>query len=514
MSKLNDISTNIDDYTYAELLFLLNLDDTQATDPEAIRTATEVFIQRYKRGGRSELVAFFEEIRSVLIGYAEDINDGDSESIGPTAKQTQEWIQDAGGIPQKAPVQRDKVTDRFQKIDVYGNQYAPMERKQLGVNNTHDISVAQDGKLNPTLKNTMNRMVVLDSFYRQDSAGGNISTDYTLDLSDRLTDVLSTRLWSIQIPLTYYNIDDVYGNTCLWITDGNNNVAVSVAPGTYTPASLVIALNTSFGDAGFVFATPPVTYNSSTYKITLALAGGVYTPPPGSSSTAFVISTSSDITFFNSAKALVCNETCIPQALHVNETLGWVMGFQSTTGVYKVVVAGNTGDAPVDLYGPRYFILVVDDFTQNHLNSGMVTITEPSKLVKLPSYYTTDHPYLCQDSSGNLVPELVQSSPRTLTQNQLYTINEILKNNVNNLDTRAKAPTTTNVLGIIPIKQTTPGTLYVDFSGPLQENIRTYFGPVDIERMRIRLLDDKGNTLNLNGANWSLTLLCELLYQY
>ena len=75
----------------------------------------------------------------------------------------------------------------------------------------------------------------------------------------------------------------------------------------------------------------------------------------------------------------------------------------------------------------------------------------------------------------------MQSGPRTLTQNQLYTINEIMKNNANNLDTRSKAPTTTNVLAVIPLKNQNRGSIYVDFSGQLQENKRTYFGPVDIE---------------------------------
>ena len=89
-----------------------------------------------------------------------------------------------------------------------------------------------------------------------------------------------------------------------------------------------------------------------------------------------------------------------------------------------------------------------------------------------------------------------------------------MKNNANNLDTRSKAPTTTNVLAVIPLKNQNRGSIYVDFSGQLQENKRTYFGPVDIERMRVKLLDDKGNTLNLNGANWSFTLLSENLYQY
>jgi len=61
---------------------------------------------------------------------------------------------------------------------------------------------------------------------------------------------------------------------------------------------------------------------------------------------------------------------------------------------------------------------------------------------------------------------------------------------------------------------TTTGTVYIEFSGSLQENKRVYFGPVNIERMRVKLLDDKGNLLNLNGADWSITLVCDILYQY
>ena len=312
--------------------------------------------------------------------------------------------------------------------------------------------------------------------------------------------------------MTFYVIDDVYGNTCFWITDGDQNIPISVPPGNYTATSLVDAVNQAFSDAGFVFSSLPVTYNSSNYKLTISVDGGQYIPVD-TSTTAFTISSTSFITFFNATKPLTCNTTCIPQALKVNETLGYLMGFQNQIE-YSVLPDGNVGESVVNLYGPRYIVLMLDDFAQNHLNNGLVTITEPSKLVKLPDYYTTDHPFQCEDVSGNPVPQLVQSGPRTLTQNQLYTINEILKNNANNLDTRAKAPTTTNVLAVIPLKEQSKGSIYVDFSGQLQENKRIYFGPVDIERMRVRLLDDKGNTLNLNGANWSFTLLSENLYQY
>jgi hypothetical protein len=110
---------------------------------------------------------------------------------------------------------------------------------------------------------------------------------------------------------------------------------------------------------------------------------------------------------------------------------------------------------------------------------------------------------------------ILPSAPRTLTQSQIYTINEINKNQ-NPTSYRSKAPTTPDILAIIPIKASgeSTGTLLVEFSGSLQENIRTYFGPVNIERMHVKLLDDKGNTLNLNGGDWCVTLICECLYQY
>jgi len=79
------------------------------------------------------------------------------------------------------------------------------------------------------------------------------------------------------------------------------------------------------------------------------------------------------------------------------------------------------------------------------------------------------------------------------------------------------APTSGNVFATLPVKPTlglTTGNLLVEFSGSIQSFKRTYFGPVDVDRMAIRILNDKGQLLNLNGNDWSVTLLAECLYQY
>ena len=112
---------------------------------------------------------------------------------------------------------------------------------------------------------------------------------------------------------------------------------------------------------------------------------------------------------------------------------------------------------------------------------------------------------------------VLPSAPRTLTQAQLYTANAILANNNNLTNYLTKAPTSSDILAIVPVKTSVgvpTGSLLVEFSGSLQDSERVYFGPVNIERMEVKLLDDKGNVLNLHGSDWCVTLIAECLYQY
>ena len=111
---------------------------------------------------------------------------------------------------------------------------------------------------------------------------------------------------------------------------------------------------------------------------------------------------------------------------------------------------------------------------------------------------------------------VLPSAPRTLTNAQLYTINSINSNN-NLTNYLSKAPTSSDILAILPVKTSAgvpTGSLLVEFSGSLQDSERTYFGPVNIERLAVKLLDDKGNILNLNGNDWCFSLVVECLYQY
>ena len=68
------------------------------------------------------------------------------------------------------------------------------------------------------------------------------------------------------------------------------------------------------------------------------------------------------------------------------------MGFRSP--IQPILTNGNTGGAIVKLSGPKYFILIIDDYNQNHINNGLISITELSKKLEYPSYYNSSYLYL------------------------------------------------------------------------------------------------------------------------
>jgi len=549
------MDTNVDNYTISELLSILDIDEINEKD---IFKTTNQYIDKFKNENNTKLVIFFQKMQTKLLQYLAGIEKGwDANEYQQDNQQTDDWYK-YQALPQSNPIQKNKITDRVQKIDVYDNNHTPMKREQLGVNNVIDTKIAQD-TLNPNLENITTHLINLDSQFRQASGGvDTISTDYTLDLSDPLTDVVSLRLYSVQIPYTWYTIDYQYGNTCFWITNKNDSFKIAISPGNYDPANFVIELNKSFQTAGFISVIPPVSFNTNNGKVTINLNGtidpnkNIIDGIINAETNAFTFDPTNDpyFTFFDFTGEKVCQLNCVSQNLAFNNTLGWLMGFRLP--VTPIFSTGNTPIAVLDIYGPKYLILVIDDYNQNHINNGLVTITENSSIIKLPSYYNPLLPVQCNpvnnildnvstlraisqnsligstpQNIGSLIqekikigyskiPTVLPSAPRTLTQAQLYTINEIIKNKEKNTSYRGKAPTASDTFALIPIKHIgmKTGDLYVDFSGSLQDNKRIYFGPVDIDRMRIRLLDDRGYVVDLHGSEWCITLISENLYQY
>jgi hypothetical protein len=212
-------------------------------------------------------------------------------------------------------------------------------------------------------------------------------------------------------------------------------------------------------------------------------------------------------------------------------TLGWILGFQQYSEYIlseypnnnnNILVVGDTGvlTNPVNSV-----FLCLDEYSQNHLNDGLVTISSKNKNIPLPSYASRTN-FICDPISEELVYNDYNDSINEfskLTRKQVYSITQIANSN-NNSSNLTKGinskyfglgPNIQDIFAIVPLKVsgTAPGSIFTEFGGTLQNQERVYFGPVNISRMSIKLVTDRGNTLDLNNSNWSFALLCEQLYK-
>ena len=218
-------------------------------------------------------------------------------------------------------------------------------------------------------------------------------------------------------------------------------------------------------------------------------------------------------------------------------TLGWLLGFRSKleyslnsnmlftyTDNYPVMTSSSTNivsirsDTSISLNLYNYLLLVLDDYTQNHLNDGLVTTIYPDLDIPVPNYVNPKlmscDPVTKQVSTS--VTSNLNSLYNKLTNAQLYSV-ESIKNTVvqkNEKKTYSTGPYIQDIFGLIPIKTSgmTTGQTYIEFGGALQLQERIYFGPVNIRKLSVKLMTDKGNVINLNGQNWSFSLIVTQLY--
>jgi len=531
-SPANDIDTDVDNYTNDELLEILELGlGSEPPTLEDIQDKVQLMMRQYPS------VAFFfaqvgERLESEYAADADADADGDGND-GNDGNEEQQDKEDEANVwlknqylTQKGAKEFKQYTSRDNKVRIFedGNGHDQMKQERLGATNTVNVPVSQ-GSLNPVLKNITSRIVMLDSTYRQNivpyDSPVSASTDYTLDLSDTLTKTLSIKLSSVQIPFTWYNYADYLGNTCFMyatsatpFSDDDLNPSgmqqFIIANGSYTNSTALLAALNLVAPAQFTFS-----FANNSFKITNASASYVR------------------IVFYNGNNpTMSCGSSggCrFPSKLDNN--LGWNLGFRGTNiGGVELAIAYDLGpngsvtdsivaSVPYCSVGPTYFLLVVDDFNQNHLNQGLVNIDDTDTTLSPPSYINADINYSCFSTDQGFnspYPVYIPNAPTRLTQAQLYSANQILENRRNTTNIRTPGPTTTDVLAVIPLKVggLSFGDKYIEFGSSLLQNERVYFGPVNISRMRVVLRDDKGNVVNLNGADWSFSLISTHLYEF
>jgi hypothetical protein len=534
--QVKEILKDVDSYSVDELKELLGFlpNDNEYT----VDDIGEMFVilrSKYQKLARN---GFLDKAEKRILETV-DMNPDATPQINTDPPKMQEWWQNEVLEPSN-PADKIKITNRKNKIETYpdeNGEHQTMKQEQLGIYNSYVVQTAQD-TLNPTLKNTNVQHLVIDSQFRQNispytpsSTGTSSSTDFTLDLSDHIKNALSLKLYSYQIPYSWYTVDATLGTSCFSVEYKGSSYSIQLDDGNYSRQQLIreiqIQLDASLNlaDSDISNNHLDISYNPVNGRSVFYFAQQHTTTPP----------LDVNIIFYNKDKYNSCNGLC-GNTMKVNNNLGWLLGYRTISDVDLTIVVDasynyiNTSIPPkiingvwsqssIDVYGTKYLMVVLDDFNQNHLNSGLINIVDTDTTLSVPDYFNESIPSVCAPDpalNNTVSPFYVQSLPRSLTKVQIDSINKRLDSMKNTYKHRITGPTTTDVFAVIPLRKQgfEAGDMIVDLGSSLMINTRTYFGPVNITRMRVTLQDDKGNVINMHGADWSISIIVETLYQY
>jgi hypothetical protein len=237
--------------------------------------------------------------------------------------------------------------------------------------------------------------------------------NYNITLPERINDVKSIEIMNIEVPISYYNISMNLGNSFFKTMnlDGSNPIVITLPDGQYDGSTL----KTKFDS---LLTTSGLTYNFDGYRSKFT----------GNVKIEFDIDSTGNSDKYN-----------------FKSKLGWLLGFRNTS---YVITTNIVSEAAVDLNGPRYLYLAVDDFNNKGAQNSFITPLSSSMINK-------------------------KVIARVAMNNYMFPYGYI--------------------------------GAFTHLNG-LTSDIRSYNGTVDLLKLNVQLLNENGSPMQLNGLDFSFLM--------
>jgi hypothetical protein len=332
-----------------------------------------------------------------------------------------------------------------------------------------DDNGAPPGVMNPLKVNTIKRAVNIDTRFRPNYYTTK-STDLQIHLPTKVERAVSMRLASIEIPMSFYAISSELGNHFFKVTWNWGGVVDA--------SSAVIILSDGNYDIGLSDKTKAARLETEINARLAASEAGVATV--GKLNLRFEVNPITGKSRFFQDPSSVLVPSAIPFKIHFNTTslgtvlpvsenpqpfqmtLGWMLGYRAMNGMnglYSSSANGANGsilsEGICNVQGTRYIYVSIDDFVNSSNN-----------------YFTAAF------ASSVMAPNII---------------------------TRINVADLAQDVTVFHYAQQEGYSTELDRS-------RNYFGPVDIQKMRVTLYDEYGRVINLNNMDWSMELMFECIY--
>jgi hypothetical protein len=442
-------NTDISTYTLDELFSLLDIKITDTSDVVSIKKLivdrTDKYIKHFTDAKRDGIADFFKSVKTELLGNS-------VEGVLTTAQQL---------------------------LLKYEKSYNPLAKTKpsIGGDSLYD---SNNGSGNPINRKTVSKLLNVDSRFRYNYST-TTSTDYLIDLPYQINNVIEIKLCDLELPSTYHPISANLHNHYFWITtytaeqiltNKPNFYYIVIKGGNYYFDNLITLVNETFKEIRTDDNIPEIVQSlplSMYFDLNYNNLGGVGN---GTGKVSIGIFTNLDTTSnekdFYPIKRVDLNfegtelsgqtfskkvKDAKSQALYYEKSntpreqrLGWMFGYRE--GYYSDALY-YVSESVLNLLGPQYLFLIVDDFNKS--------------------------------------------------------------NNVNFISTSRYGLLPDNIIARISLK----GAAFSiqaqnDFS--VYAEPRYYFGPVNINKLHVRIVDEFSRPLDLNNTDFSFTLRMTTVY--
>ncbi len=425
------------------------------------------------------------------------------------------------------------------------------------------------GKMNPLYKRTINKCLNIDSRFRE-SYYKTTASDFLLSLPMKFSNVIQLQLSEIELPLTFYAISKSLKNNYFWIRmvvndlnkhffnidlwkigkyDGSNSWSEIENIATETTVDNVVAYTMIEIPDGNYIHTDIVQFLNQTINSRFMIDNNLAAPEyaelinfkidinQGGSGSGKTIVSSTTYALKNPYNVFENGDVITPEldsGNTVNNNI--IKGIPASATRFELnFSAPHIEFSPgspewTDTKNPNYLSFNTIQDTYNEVSTNPLPLGFGWILgFRFPlytSYNKLTDPFTVSQLGGKNSPaentrELQSKGCTYLSEGffechgprYLFLVVDDFNNNVNTNMFSAfnSSILSKNILARISIKGTVFSILSDD-SKHITSTVREYFGPVNIEKLRIQLLDEYGRILEMNNMDFSMALNIKSVY--
>ena len=363
---------------------------------------------------------------------------------------------------------RNKLINNLEKIDEKKfniiNQYDGNHFLIKTINTGYKTQLENNKQID---KSIIKRTYTIDSLFRSNyDLPDNPSHNYIIQLPETINRAITMSISSIEIPLTYYNISSYNNNNIFSIQElsgievSGNIHNIRLTSGLYEARFNATTLNTNNINTNIIAYNIIDEINNALRLSSTDISNNIRCNLDSrTGKTSFTVITNPTKSYkinFDIDNSNNTNSSNIKYNCHENylyQKLGWQLGF--ITPSITIDSNGRYSDRVCSMNYPRYIYIAIDDFqpsSRNYFSVAAPSLIAPNIIARI--------------NMLSLLEEKTAFKQAANAGDYLFT----------------------------------------------QKHIREYFGPTDINKLRIQLLDEYGRPLNLNGSDWSFVVTFECFY--